>query len=245
MKLSILSFVSATALVALVGTADCFQIAPGTASPLRRLAYTAEAEAVTAEEASDSVAQVNPSIVDEAISIYQRKFPEMKDRVRPAYKLVSFGMPDTDIDGSRFKMKDDGTSKNVVGTTFSERPESYLRDTFTLLANLYGEQQALQMVKDVPICLAFDNKNFEPALAEFSKKFGNQESREMIQRNPGLLAIKATGAGGASTASDQTMIFSYLVAVTRPVGPILLYGTIFLVSYPFIAALFGLPLPNH
>jgi hypothetical protein len=242
MKMSfVVSFAIVTIGLALIDHAKAFQ----PRSSVHHPAVSVKQSSVMVDDSASASSPVNPAMVEEAMSIYQRKFPPLKNRARPVYKPVSFGMPDMDIDGTRFKMKDDGSSKTVVGTTFSERPESYLRDTFILLATIYGEEPALQMVQDLPICLAFDNRNFAPALDEFTKKFGYEESRQMIRRNPGLLAMKPFGAGGASTASGQTMALSYLVAVTRPVGPVLLGSTILLVLYPFIAALTGLPLPNH
>jgi hypothetical protein len=181
---------------------------------------------------------------DDAISIYQRKFPKKENRKRAAFIPVSLGVPQIDIDGTRLRAADNTEmfQSTTIGTTFSERDDDALRATYHELVNVYGESAAYQMVKDLPICLAFDRKHFAPTLVEFGKKFGIDESRAMIQRNPGLLAVKPTGSGGADTASDQTMIFSYLVAITRPLGPVLLPATIFLTIEPFVEQATGIHL---
>jgi hypothetical protein len=67
------------------------------------------------------------------------------------------------------------------------------------------------MVKALLICLAFDNKIFAASLQGFSQVFGLKESKDMVRRNPGLLAVTPTNA---ATASDQTMQFSYIVATS-------------------------------
>jgi hypothetical protein len=82
----------------------------------------------------------------------------------------------------------------VGSPIFSDRDEKYLRAGFKELAKAYGEASALQMVKDLPICLAFNRKNFGPSLIEFAKTFGDEEARGMVQRNPGLLVVAPTGA---------------------------------------------------
>jgi hypothetical protein len=79
------------------------------------------------------------AVVDDAITIYQKKHPKKEGKV---------GSP-----------------------TFSDRDEKYLMAGFKELAKAYGE--ALQMVKDLPICLAFNRKNFGPSLIELAKTFGD------------------------------------------------------------------------
>jgi hypothetical protein len=129
----------------------------------------------------------------------------------------------------------------VTGPTFSDRDEKYLKAGFKDLAKAYGEASALQMVKDLPICLAFNRKS----LTEFAKTFGDEEARGMVQRNPGLLVVAPTGAGGADSVEDLAMKFSYVVAATRPVGPFLLYGTLSLLFEPTFEFISGIPLKEN
>jgi hypothetical protein len=154
--------------------------------------------------------------VDDALAIYQKKYPK--------------------------KAPKDG---KVSSPTFSERDEKYLKAGFKDLAKAYGEDSALQMVKDMPICLAFNRKNFGPSLIELAKTFGDKEARGMVQRNPGLLVIPPTGAGGADSVEDLAMQFSYVVAATRPVGPFLLYGTLSLLFEPTFEFISGIPLKEN
>ena len=58
----------------------------------------------------------------------------------------------------------------------------------------------------------------------------------MVKRNPGLLYVKPENA---ATSDDLTMQFSYIVAITRPAGPFLLYGTFGLLSIPVIEGITG------
>jgi hypothetical protein len=93
--------------------------------------------------------------------------------------------------------------------------------------------------------LAFNRKNFGPSLTEFAKTFGDEEARAMVQRNPGLLIVKPTGAGGADSVEDLAMKFSYVVAATRPAGPFLLYGTLSLLFEPTFEFISGIPLKEN
>ena len=60
------------------------------------------------------------------------------------------------------------------------------------------------------------------------------EHSQAVTRNPLLLALRPEGFGQASGIGPDTIVYSYVIAITRPIGPVLLYGTIFLVCYPFI-----------
>jgi hypothetical protein len=155
--------------------------------------------------------------VDDAFAIYQKKHPK----------------------------KDPPKDGKVRGPTFSDRDEKYLKSGFKELAKVYGEANALQMVKDLPIVLAFNRKNFGPSLKEFVKTFGDEEARGMVQRNPGLLIVAPTGAGGADSVEDTAMKFSYIVAATRPAGPFLLYGTLSLLFEPAFELISGIPLKEN
>merc|ERR1712127_91973 len=85
--------------------------------------------------------------------------------------------------------------------------------------------------------LAFDKKNFAPAFKEFKNIF-EDEAKPMVMRNPGLLAIKPQDA---AQSDDTTMKFSYIIAKTRPAGPVLLYGTLGLLTIPVIEGIIGVP----
>jgi hypothetical protein len=122
---------------------------------------------------------------------------------------------------------------------FTDIPEKQAKSSFALLTKLYGEERALDMVKALPICLAFDQKIFAANLKGFSEVFGLEESKDMVRRNPGLLAVTPANA---ATASDQTMQFSYLVAYTRPVSNILLPLLLFLLLSPGIEYFTGIPI---
>jgi hypothetical protein len=171
----------------------------------------------------------------EAVAIYQKKYPSKPIGKRSA--LVGLGVPRRDFDGTLIKK-----ANGEAGKRFSDRDAADLSATLTELCKVYGEDKAFQMVKDMPIVLAFNKNYFAPSLAAFGKTFGEAEARAMVQRNPGLLALPPTGAFGADSATDQTMQFSYVVAATRPLGPVLLYGLLALLCEPAFESLSGIPL---
>lgn len=175
--------------------------------------------------------------VDQAVGLYQKRYPKPRGPRKRAFN-AGLGIPVADIDGTKLNVARD----SVMGKTFADRDEKDLRATFQEMVKVYGEAQSLQMVKDDPLVLAANRKNFKPTLSAFAEKFGLDESKAMVSRNPGLLFIAPSGPGGADTATDLTMQFSYLVAATRPVGPLLLYGTLFLLVSPAIEAVTGLPI---
>ena len=168
------------------------------------------------------------SAADEAVAIFTKRYPKKEPKKSSGW--TSFGMPTTYT-----KKVDKG---GMVGKTLFDIDERKQRDTFKEIVRVYGEAEALEMCKALPAVLAFDKKNFAPSLKEFGKIFGDDEAKEMVMRNPGLLAIKP---GDAATSTDQTMQLSYAVAATRPAGPVLLYGTLGLLSVPTIEIVTGVP----
>jgi hypothetical protein len=87
-----------------------------------------------------------------------------------------------------------------------------LTTNFNELARLYGDNEALEMVKVVPQVLRFNSDNFEPCLKSWEEQFGLEPSQAMIRRNPSLLAIRP----GQTKDADSSMYGSYLVAALRP-----------------------------
>ena len=108
---------------------------------------------------------------------------------------------------------------------------------------VYGSDSALQMVKDMPVVLTASRRNFAPSLDALGAKFGVDESKAMVMRNPGLLFLKPTGAGGADTADNLTMRMSYVVAATRPIGARGgVYVLVLLLASPFVELATGIPI---
>jgi len=177
-------------------------------------------------------------LTQQALDIYNKAFPF--DREPPkANPLGDFGMPYTDIDGTILNPAP--SRKNKDPTKKSRRLTDVSRDraakTFNVLVNLYGEQRAFSMVKIQPICLCFDSNQFQPSLEAWTEVFGLEASQDMVARNPGLLAVRSDEA---ARSDGSTMAFSYLVAITRPVGPLLLAGLLFLIFTPAIEGITGI-----
>ena len=164
--------------------------------------------------------------VQEAIDIYNTKYAS-KSTFKPFYN--SWGLPTTDFDGT--KVQSDKPNKKLFSVD-----ENECQVTFLEIARLYGSDEALQMTKILPGVLAFDRKNMAQSLDEFTTIFGEEEAKAMVLRNPGLLYVKPENA---ATSDDLTMQFSYVVAVTRPAGPVLLYGILALLCVPVIEGVTG------
>lgn len=162
--------------------------------------------------------------------IFDKKYPTSKSDVvsKPFYN--SWGLPDRDFDGTAIKTGKN-PSKKLFDVDIAARKE-----VFREIATLYGADEALQMTRALPSILAFDSKNFEPSLTAFTEIFGEEESKAMVMRNPGLLYVKPESA---ATSDDLTMQFSYIIALTRPAGPFLLYGTLSLLTVPIIEGITG------
>jgi len=111
-----------------------------------------------------------------------------------------------------------------------------LRIAFNTIVTLYGEENALKMVKIQPGVLAFNKDNFAPSLDAFGETFGLEEAKDMVIRNPGLLSVKPVIA---ASADDLTMQMSYVVDFTRPIGaagPVLILG---LLAVPALESALG------
>eukprot|EP00580_Thalassiosira_gravida_P000251 CAMPEP_0201605788 /NCGR_PEP_ID=MMETSP0492-20130828/5485_1 /ASSEMBLY_ACC=CAM_ASM_000837 /TAXON_ID=420259 /ORGANISM="Thalassiosira gravida, Strain GMp14c1" /LENGTH=191 /DNA_ID=CAMNT_0048070103 /DNA_START=44 /DNA_END=619 /DNA_ORIENTATION=+ len=93
--------------------------------------------------------------------------------------------------------------------------------TFNELARLYGDEEALAMVKLESRSLRFNRDNFGPCLEAWEEQFGLESSQAMVGRNPGLLSVSPMQAREPAEAS---MFFSYVVAVTRPLPQIAVVG---------------------
>lgn len=161
----------------------------------------------------------------EAVETFLTKYPPN----RPMAKANRFGVP-----AAITTKYDDAKPRRRL----TDVPEDKLKTNFAALAKVYGADQALEMVKIMPIVLSFNKDWFGPSLDAFSEVFGEDKARAMVLRNPGLLGVKPSEA---ATSSEQTMVFSYLVAVTRPVSSILAPLLLFCVLSPGIEAATGIP----
>lgn len=172
------------------------------------------------------------AVTEEAIQIFQAYYPNQKpNNILPWYS--SWGVPSRDIDGTKYSVVSGG--KGIFEKGITEQKAAFIE-----LSRVYGSTQALEMTRAVPTVLAFDKGNFAPSLVELIKIFGDDEARAMVGRNPGLLALKPYGVGGAETADDLTMKFSYIISATRPNGRLLLYSLLGLLCVPAIENVTGI-----
>lgn len=173
-------------------------------------------------------------LAKEAVEIYNKKFPFDQDRRNPN-PLGTLGVPKQDFDGTVLvKEKDPSARKSFSGITEKQATES-----FNALAAVYGEERALGMVKLTPIALAFDSSVFAETFAIWAEKWGEEETKEMVARNPGLLSVKPVYA---QKSDDSTMTFSYIIAATRPIGLAGPFLIVALILTPLIESVTGIPI---
>eukprot|EP00571_Detonula_confervacea_P011169 CAMPEP_0172310672 /NCGR_PEP_ID=MMETSP1058-20130122/12387_1 /TAXON_ID=83371 /ORGANISM="Detonula confervacea, Strain CCMP 353" /LENGTH=194 /DNA_ID=CAMNT_0013023579 /DNA_START=46 /DNA_END=630 /DNA_ORIENTATION=- len=97
----------------------------------------------------------------------------------------------------------------------------YVSQNFNELARLYGDEEALAIVKLEPSALRFPGDNFAPCLDAWTEQFGLEAAQAMVGRNPGLLGVLPKQAREPAEAS---MALSWVVAVTRPLPKIIAVG---------------------
>lgn len=157
-------------------------------------------------------------LTEEAIEIYTTKYT---GEARGKYFFESWGMPES------------FTNRPNNDVNIFERKQDELKSVFNTIASLYGEEEALEMVKIQPGVLAFNKDNMAPSLAAFGENFGEEEAKAMVLRNPGLLSVKPDSA---ESADGLTMQLSYVVDITRPIGAL---GPAFIIALLCIPALEG------
>lgn len=148
--------------------------------------------------------------------------------------ISKVGVPTTDIDGTRILKKNSNPGRRIT-----DMSEKEVAANFNVLADVYGAERAIEMVKIFPICMSFQSSAFPATFATWSEIFGEEKSMDMVSRNPGLLAVKPKDAG---KNTDNTMAFSYIIAATRPIG---LFGPGFigaLLMVPVFEGTTGIPI---
>lgn len=110
---------------------------------------------------------------EEAVAIFGKNFPYNR---APPKQTSNVGVPYADIDGTRIRNKNGGRR-------LTDLTEKQVAANFKEMAKVYGEEQALEMVKIMPVSLSFNAKNFAPSLKCYAEEFGLEESKEMVARN--------------------------------------------------------------
>lgn len=172
---------------------------------------------------------ISNEATEEALAIYDKLFASKTGGSTSLSKFSTFGVPKRDLDGSSIR------SKNPNVGIFYADPQKR-KKAFQQIATLYGTEEALDMTRILPNILAFNADIFKPSLDEFATIFGEEEAKAMILRNPGLLAVKPVDA---ARSDDSTMVFSYIIAITRPAGAFLLFGLLSLLMVPVLEGITG------
>lgn len=114
-----------------------------------------------------------------------------------------------------FQFRPEGEAKSGTRTSCTA--------TFNELARLYGDEEALAMLKIEPNTLKFKSEYFERSLNAWEEQFGLESAQAMVMRNPGLLCIPPWQA---EQPSESCMALSYVVAATRPLPKLLAAGLV-------------------
>lgn len=180
-----------------------------------------------------------PTVADNAIQIFNKTYPFNRPPVQSS-AFVRFGMPVADFDGTILQKQKNGGGN--TGKRLTDITPKQARETFNEIAKLYGNDNAFDMVKSLPIILSFNKKEFNPSLKAMSIALKNEDiAKKVVQLNPGLLAVKESDA---ATVSEQTIVFSYIVGYTRPLGPVLLPALLLALFSPVIEATTGIPIQS-
>lgn len=102
------------------------------------------------------------------------------------------------------------TAKTVI----TEITKAAATKTFNELARLYGDERAQSIVQGRPMALCMNSDNFEPTLDIWGEIYGLEESKQMVERNPGLIGIPPALA---AENAEATMFMSYVIAYGKPV----------------------------
>mmetsp|Transcript_48491 Transcript_48491/g.146288 ORF Transcript_48491/g.146288 Transcript_48491/m.146288 type:complete len:234 (-) Transcript_48491:537-1238(-) len=170
---------------------------------------------------------------DEAVTAFAKRYPKKAPPKR--FFFESWGVPARDVDGTEIKR---ATSESR-GRAIFDIDEKQQRSTFAALAEVYGEDSALQMIRDAPGVLAFRPESFGPTFRAWSGIFGEEETRGMVARNPNLLAVTEADA---AESNEQTMQFSYILSATRPIGPYINFFILVLLLLPAAEQITGIPI---
>mmetsp|Transcript_4050 Transcript_4050/g.3822 ORF Transcript_4050/g.3822 Transcript_4050/m.3822 type:complete len:252 (-) Transcript_4050:197-952(-) len=179
---------------------------------------------------------VSEATLQEALTVFENRF-QLSNASKKTFKpfFTQWGVPKKDLDGSLVRTTSEkGVSKRMVNTNLKDQ-----KAAFTEIARIYGEDAALQMVKDLPYALAFNKSNFAANYKVYEDVFGEEPAKAMVKRNPGLLAIKPEDA---LKTDEQTMAFSYLVSTFRPVSDVAFPLLLLLLSTPAIERFSGIPI---
>jgi len=104
------------------------------------------------------------------------------------------------------------------------------------------EAKTAEIVRQFPDVLRADPKRLSANIELMNDVWGNQKTSEVILRNPNILTTRTTGYGSLSASLEKgegndIVAVSYIIAATRPAGPVLLGGLFLALAK---AAIFGI-----
>lgn len=126
--------------------------------------------------------------------------------------------------------------------------EAVLTSNFNALAKALGgdNTKAVKVVEIFPEVLSVDPKRIQDNVNLMSSKWGEEKATDVILRNPNILSIATTGYGSLTSSLNagdggDLVAASYVISLTRPVGPILITALILALAK---AAIFGVDIPQ-
>ena len=71
----------------------------------------------------------------------------------------------------------------------------------------------------------------------YEEKWGFEKAVGVVTRNPNLLRVPVEGYGSAATSGEETVVLSYIIDITRPIGKPLLAILFLCLLKPFVLQL--------
>lgn len=117
---------------------------------------------------------------------------------------------------------------------------------FAFLNSVIGDEDlTIQAINNAPLVLTISEGRVIDNFDVYKEIYGLEKATGLIVRNPLILQVPTRGYGSAETSGDETILMSYVVAATRPIGGPLLALLGFLLAYKPLIGLAGIenPLP--
>lgn len=168
--------------------------------------------------------------------------------------MNSISMKFNIFDSFKGQSKSTASKKIVITPNIQQVIDLYRQDTknkgtltdteiavrYNILNDIYkqDEDAVLKSFKNAINILTFEEtEKYKQIFDIFEAKWDFEKAKGLLSRNPSLFNVPTSGYGSAEVAGEETMVLSYVIDVTRPLGKPLLAILFLLLLKPFV---FGL-----
>ena len=162
-------------------------------------------------------------------------------KVRSKVNVHSYVIPKANLTSEQESLAV-STFQDKFGARRRDNPidESRLVSSLRTLADVVGDESALNMALTDPKVLEFRSANFQAVFDAYCANLGEDEALGMVLRNPALMGVPPSGYGGADKAGKDAVVVSYIIAATRPLGGLWLSLLFLVLATPAIEAVTGI-----